>query len=220
MGADAPTAMQEHKVDNYGWKYKRKPSSADYLYLPIIREIEKRNPKRVLDIGCGNGSLAIELAARGISVTGIDADENGIRLAKEQAGDLKSLRFESLGVGADVPSDFSKPGFDLILSTEVVEHLYLPGQLFAFASGCLTKDGILLVSTPYHGYLKNLAICLRNQWDKHHQPRRNGGHIKFWSRATLGALAAEYGFAEIGFSGAGRFPLFWKSMIMEFRLSP
>jgi len=41
-----------------------------------------------------------------------------------------------------------------------------------------------------------------------------GGHIKFWSRATLTALLAEEGFTVAHFEGAGRLPYLWKSMVV------
>jgi 2-polyprenyl-6-hydroxyphenyl methylase/3-demethylubiquinone-9 3-methyltransferase len=36
------------------------------------------------------------------------------------------------------------------------------------------------VTTPYHGYVKNLALAVTGQLDRHWQPWRDGGHIKFF----------------------------------------
>ena len=104
-----------------------------------------------------------------------------------------------------------------MVSTEVVEHLYRPRLLPAFARGLLEPGGYLVVSTPYHGYLKNLALSGSNGWDAHHTPLWDGGHIKFWSRATLTRLLEENGFEVVSFSGAGRLPWLWKSMILVAR---
>ncbi|MBI4726237.1 hypothetical protein HY768_03260 [candidate division TA06 bacterium] len=70
-----------------------------------------------------------------------------------------------------------------------------------------------MLTTPYHGYWKNLAIALFNQWDFHHTVNWQGGHIKFFSPRTLRSLLEEAGFKNIEFKYAGRFPLLWKSMI-------
>jgi hypothetical protein len=42
----------------------------------------------------------------------------------------------------------------------------------------------------------------------------HGGHIKFWSRATLSQLLRDNGFTVIDFSGVGRVPYLWKSMVL------
>lgn len=74
-----------------------------------------------------------------------------------------------------------------------------------------------MISTPYHGYLKNLALSAFNKWDKHHTPLWHGGHIKFWSRRTLTSLIEANGFRVTEFHGVGRAPWLWKSMILVAR---
>jgi hypothetical protein len=83
-----------------------------------------------------------------------------------------------------------------------------------YASGVLKPGGYLVLTTPYHGYFKNLALALLNKWDKHFTVLWHGGHIKFWSRATLTALLEQQGYAVVGFSGVGRIPYVWKSMVV------
>ncbi|MDB6155833.1 MAG: ubiG 1, partial [Chthoniobacteraceae bacterium] len=104
--------------------------------------------------------------------------------------------------------------FDLVVSTEVVEHLYSPRE---YAKGCfkaLRPGGRFICTTPYHGFLKNLAIALTNQWDTHANPLWDGGHIKLWSRNTLGEILRETGFENLQFRGAGRIPWLWMTMAM------
>ena len=78
----------------------------------------------------------------------------------------------------------------------------------------LGGPGQLICSTPYHGYLKNLALSLVNKWDDHHNPLWDGGHIKFFSRDSLTRLLREAGLVNISFRGAGRLPYLWKSMVL------
>ena len=78
--------------------------------------------------------------------------------------------------------------------------------------------GEMIISTPYHGYLKNLLISLLNGWDKHFTVLLDGGHIKFWSKKTLSQLLNEFGFSIIDFKGAGRFPYLWKSMFIKAKI--
>lgn len=72
----------------------------------------------------------------------------------------------------------------------------------------------MILTTPYHGYLKNLILSIFNKWDFHLNPLWHGGHIKFWSRGTLAQLLREAGFEVVGFHGVGRLPYIWKSMIL------
>lgn len=82
----------------------------------------------------------------------------------------------------------------------------------------LKPGGVLIVSTPYHGYLKNLALSLADKWDDHHTPFWDGGHIKFWSRRTLSEFLRREGFEVLGFHDVGRLPFLWKSVILVGRL--
>jgi 2-polyprenyl-6-hydroxyphenyl methylase/3-demethylubiquinone-9 3-methyltransferase len=107
--------------------------------------------------------------------------------------------------------------FDAVVSLEVVEHVYDP---LAWARSChaaLRHGGLLVCSTPYHGYVKNLAIALSGGFDKHWNPLFTGGHIKFWSRQTLVHLLERADLVPEKFVGAGRLPYLWKSMVITSR---
>jgi len=114
----------------------------------------------------------------------------------------------------DDPSVIGNENFDVAIATEVIEHLVRPFNLPHFAKQLLRPGGHLIISTPYHGYLKNLILSLTNRWDAHLNPFWDGGHIKFWSYKTLSQLLNESGFRIVRFIGAGRLPFLWKSMIV------
>ncbi len=190
-----------------------KPLCTHSYLLPVV--LEMLGPitpgMRVLDVGCGNGSMAGELIGRGCHVVGIDLSEEGIALARQNH---PQARFEVLAADDQLMSRLGESPFDRVLSTEVVEHVYDPR---GYARGCvsaLRTGGRFVCSTPYHGYLKNLSIALAGKWDTHANPLWDGGHIKLWSRATLSALLRESGLKNLQFKGAGRYPWMWKSMVM------
>jgi SAM-dependent methyltransferase len=124
-------------------------------------------------------------------------------------------RFEVLAADENILEALACKPFDLVISTEVIEHLYAPRKYVAGCYKALRAGGRFICSTPYHGYLKNLAIALFNGWDRHANPLWDGGHIKLWSRRTLGQLLAETGFKDIQFRGAGRVPFLWMTMLMS-----
>jgi 2-polyprenyl-6-hydroxyphenyl methylase/3-demethylubiquinone-9 3-methyltransferase len=207
MSADSPGQV------TYGWSDTVPPHSCAYLVDPVVRLCREFGARRVLDIGCGNGALAAILTAGGFDVTGCDDDRAGIEIARRIA---PTAHFEPVGVYDD-PAHLGVKDFDVAIATEVIEHLFRPGALPQFAAAVLKPHGHLILTTPYHGYLKNLALSLANGWDRHFSALWDGGHIKFWSPATLTMLLNEAGYDVVKVTGAGRVRWFWKSMIVVAR---
>lgn len=164
---------------------------------------------RVLDIGCGTGALCGAFKRRGCEVVGCDLSETGLDLARKT---FPGCRFEHMGVGELSLQRLGEAPFDLVVSTEVIEHLYAPKKLAHAAFEALRPGGRFIVTTPYHGYLKNLAISMFNHWDIHADPLWDGGHVKLFSRKTLIRLLGEAGFRGMRFRGVGRLPYLWMSM--------
>jgi 2-polyprenyl-3-methyl-5-hydroxy-6-metoxy-1,4-benzoquinol methylase len=201
-------------VENYGWESAR-PHSCNYLALPILEIMKKLNVRRVLDIGSGNGVLCSELTGNGFDCVGVEFDKQGVEIAKK---DYPAIPFYNYGVQDDPAEILEQEDlFGAVVSTEVIEHLYSPHLLPIFASKVLKENGYLVITTPYHGFLKNLVLSLFNHWDQHHTALWHGGHIKFWSRGTLTQLLEDNGFEVVEFSGVGRVPYLWKSMIITAR---
>ncbi|WP_269540396.1 class I SAM-dependent methyltransferase [Cerasicoccus fimbriatus] len=202
--SDSPAAVEYQFHEGY------EPHTTRLLLPHIMDFIQRAGAKRVMDIGCGNGSIAREVSRRGISVVGVEPSESGLAQCRENCPDG---RFYQLGV-YDNPDDVEEKAFDFAYSTEVIEHLFNPRALPRFAAAKLAPGGQLLLTTPYHGWLKNVAISVLNKWDKHHTVLWDGGHVKFWSRQTLTQLLEEEGFAVTDFRGCGRAPYLWESMIL------
>jgi 2-polyprenyl-3-methyl-5-hydroxy-6-metoxy-1,4-benzoquinol methylase len=192
------------------------PSHMHDVFWPVVRAQAGTLPvgARVLDAGCGNGATAAEFLKLGCAVVGVDLSESGIAIARQAH---PGGRFERMSVDEQILARLREPPFDLVVSTEVLEHLYDPRS---YARGCfaaLRPGGRLVLTTPYHGYLKNLAIALLGRWDAHADPLWDGGHIKLWSKATLTRLLHETGFVNLQFRGAGRLPWLWKTLVVSAR---
>ncbi len=69
------------------------------------------------------------------------------------------------------------------------------------------------MSTPDHGYLKNLVLAVTGKMDAHFHALWDHGHIKFRSIPTLTTLLTEAGFETPRFERVGRVPPLAKSMI-------
>jgi len=197
---------------NYGWETTTGPNSCNYITPKILAILKSLSVQRIVDIGSGNGALCGSLKKDGFDVVGIEIDKDGFNVSTKT---YQNIHFYNLGVESN-PNEvlLNEDGFDAAVSTEVIEHLYSPHNLPIFAKALLKENGYLIVSTPYHGYFKNLAISLLNKWDSHHLALWHGGHIKFWSKKSLSTLLKENGFETIAFYGVGRLPYLWKSMIL------
>lgn len=203
---------------SYGWSDGSRQSTYSYLGEETVRLLHRYQAKRVLDIGAGDGTMCGELDRLQFDVVGVEADHAGVAIAKERHPQVRFFQsdlrqtFESLLDG--------EARFDTVVSIEVIEHMHSPEDLPRFAAQSLVEGGHLIVSTPYHGYLKNLAIAITDHWDTHHHPLDTGGHVKFWSRQTLQTLLEREGFDVVDFSGVGRVPWLWKSMFLVARKRP
>ena len=197
----------------YGYQSSGLGSAHGYLLPGLLAMLgQPRGP--VLDLGCGNGSVARALIAQGYDVYGVDASESGISIANAKSPG----RFFVLDVSAgELPVALASTRFEVVFSTEVIEHLYDPRGFIAFARRILASGGDFIVSTPYHGYLKNVALAIAGKLDAHFTVLWDGGHIKFFSRKTLELMLREQGFEVTGFAGAGRLPWLWKSMLVKAR---
>jgi 2-polyprenyl-3-methyl-5-hydroxy-6-metoxy-1,4-benzoquinol methylase len=199
-------------ISGYRWADASLTDAHNFL-LPtlekLVARLEERGvQRRAFDLGCGNGSVANWLSQRGWVVVGVDPSGEGITQANQN---YPSLQLEQGSGYDDLAMRYGK--FPLVLSLEVVEHVYAPRDYAKTLYSLVENGGHAVISTPYHGYLKNLVMALLGKMDKHFTALWDNGHIKFWSINTLRVLLSEQGFEEIAFYRVGRVPPIAKSMI-------
>ena len=188
-----------------------------YLFPDILKVIDNLNESRqstILDVGCGGGAFLDALYKRGFrKIYGFDSSVSGIAVAKKNFSHLMDNYFVHSAYDERLPNELPRQ-FDIITSTEVIEHLYSPKTYLTNLRHWLKDDGYLIISTPYHGYLKNLGIALLGGFDNHFNSIYDGEHIKFVSKRTINKLLADNGFQLVKFQGSGRAPFLWRSMIL------
>lgn len=211
-----PINYEDGKVYDYVYTSSEHEHHHDYLMptlLKLVNSISEQGTKQlsILDIGCGSGSICGFLSRLDHSVTGIENSKSGLEYAKAA---YKNCEFIEASV-YDVPRLGLDQKFDVVLSVEVIEHLFYPRELVRAAKTCLKPNGMLILTTPYHGYMKNFLIALMGKSDQHFNPLWDGGHIKFFSPQTLEELLQEEGILDIKADFVGRLPFLWKSMIFS-----
>lgn len=187
--------------------------SHDYLLPFVLQQTDElrevlAEPK-LFELGFGNGSVAAQLAAKGWDVTGVDPSEEGIKQAQAAYPEMKLFKGSAYD---DLAASYGR--FPAVLSLEVVEHVYAPRDYARTLFSLLESGGTAIVSTPFHGYWKNLALAVTGKMDAHFTALWDHGHIKFWSEKTLSELLAEAGFVDLRFHRVGRVPALAKSMIV------
>jgi SAM-dependent methyltransferase len=104
------------------------------------------HPPRVLDVGCGNGSISFPLAELGCDVVGADVDAASIDWCVQHNTYERATFVLATETLREV-----KGSFDLIVCSEVLEHLHEPRLLVAAMSEKLAPSGWLFVTVP-NGY--------------------------------------------------------------------
>lgn len=178
------------------------------VVVELVKKLE--GVRSICDLGCGNGHISGRLANAGFEVTGVDASPSGIAIARRAYPNVEFVEVlidRQLNLGQ----------FDLVVSSDVIEHMYRPSDLLEAARELLKPGGQILLGTPYHGYLKNLVLAASGKMDAHFSALHDGGHIKFFSVRSLSQLMRRHGFEDLNFTFYGRAPWLWKNMICQAR---
>ena len=117
------------------------------LRVGFIRDRCQLNGIKILDVGCGGGILAEALESLGANVTGIDASENTIGVAKSHSktvgSDVKFLQNTIEEFRSSNPNE----RFDVITCLEMLEHVPSPGNIIKICSEMLNDNGDIFFST-------------------------------------------------------------------------
>lgn len=212
-GRSASKSSEPAASGEYFYSSDVNSCSDAYLWPALQRILEQRAPapRRLFELGCGNGATARMLSARGYDVLGVDPSSSGIAIARDSVAEGR-VRFEEGTADEELGARFGR--FPVVVSLEVIEHCASARQFMRGLTSVLAPDGVAVISTPYHAYLKNLLVIASGSFDRHFDPLWEGGHLRFFSVAKLRALCEEFGFQGIEFQRVGRVPPLAKSMLV------
>jgi SAM-dependent methyltransferase len=190
------------------WGYAKR---LRFVRSVIAEAFPKRDAQslRLLDVGCGNGSqLALPLVRAGFRLTGVDLDAASIEHARSLAKGAANARF----VCGPVEQLASGETFDVVILSEVLEHLTEPSVLLRGSVERMGRGAVLVVTVP-NGYgefeldswmfrklrlqslVERLARSERRvvgSTDNH-----ECGHVQFFTRRRLARLFDECGLSLV-----------------------
>jgi len=145
------------------------------------------NPLHILDVGCGTGLNAKELAAKGHKVTGIDI--SAVAIEKFRAAGFEG---EQCDITQGIP--YPDNTFDMVYASEVIEHLVDTEAFLAETYRVLRPSGQLVLSTPNSSFwvYRIFAVLGKTVTDVQHK-----GHVRFFSKKGLARFIAQAGYQDI-----------------------
>lgn len=191
--------MTKQFYENY-WK-----GQSDYLSDFAFKwpKLEKFIPRdsniTIVDFGCGNGKILGEIKKINPKAKLIGLDISGTAL-EEAKRNFPEVEIYKIIDGEKFP--LSDKLVDFIFSSEVIEHIYDTENAFSEIARILKSGGKILLTTPYHGFVKNLLIALF-AFNKHFNPI--GAHIRFFTKKTLIDLLNKNNLKAVKIGYYGRF---------------
>ncbi len=198
--------------ESYQWHNYEGENSFPYIFNSLKQILDNNRNQSLmhLDLGCGNGFLTNKISKFFKETHGFDVSESGIEIAKRNSD--QNTKFFQTNLNLE---NIKEDSYNVVTLIEVIEHVYDPENFLKLIKSKMKKDSKIIISTPFHGYLKNLAISLMNKFDHHFNPLWLHGHIKFFSKKTLLKIMNKNGFTVSKVIYSGRFYPFSKSIIIE-----
>lgn len=185
----SPRPLPDLLVNNY-------IKSADNLYLKeepgrrisakkILKELKKiKNTGRLLDIGCATGFLLDEARKAGFEIHGIELSRWAVDHASNKLG-INTIR-----QGMLKEAMYPKSHFDVIILSDVIEHLLDPKSTLAEIRKILKPDGVICINTPDIDSL--ISKILKARWWG-----VKNAHLYYFTRKTLNKILHRTGFVPI-----------------------
>lgn len=180
--------IYKKKID---WNSKK---AKEFLDEPRIRKMLSLvgTNKKVLDVGCFTGDIALEIKKKGNEVIGIDCNTEFVKMTQKKGIDAKFANFEE-------KFPFKNESFDLIVAGEIIEHIYHTENFLKECHRVLKKDGEIIITTPNINYWvyrikmlfgKTLPFAIESGEDTEANP----GHIRYYTVESLKKTTEKFGF--------------------------
>lgn len=161
----------------------------------------------ILDIGCGGGLMAEPMARLGATVTGADAAEGNIAVARLHAQE-HGLAIDYLASTAEALAAEGRR-FDVVMALEIVEHVADPAQFIATCRDLLAPGGMLIVSTLNRTARSFAAAIVGAEWVMRWLPKGTHDWRRFITPDELAQMTQGTGLRVVDRCGMVFNPLGW-----------
>lgn len=172
---------------DYIKRFKYTSISVEKRALYLFETLERFHIKggRVLDLGLFTGIFSTLFYSFGFHVTGVDIMQEKVDNIRAR---IPSGVFLCHNLNNKLPMENEE--FDVVWAGDVLEHVESTQVVFSEINRILKKDGLLILTVPYHGLVKNIGIALFT-WDKHFDPFF--AHCRFFTKRTLKGALNKFG---------------------------
>lgn len=180
MRSESPNIAYSAKADQYFTGARR----------TFLEQLPPNPTGRLLELGCGAGNTAATARAQGKCGWAC-----GVELCEEPAAQART-RLDRVIVGDIEQLDLDLPpnSFDVLLMSEVLEHLRDPAQVLVKLRPLLCPDAIVLAGSPNVCHYSVLLMLLRGHWDYQREGIMDETHLRWFSPATYRRLFETSGY--------------------------
>lgn len=155
---------------------------------PEMVALIDHSPRKVLELGCGDGSFRA-LLADDCEYWGIEPFPEAVVLAKKRLDRVFACTYEE--ALADLPDGY----FDLVVCNDVIEHLVSHDHFFETIKAKISKNGYIVGSVPNVRHLSNLINLIgRKDWRYEDDGILDSTHLRFFTEKSLRRAFEQHGY--------------------------
>jgi len=178
-------------------------------YEASLKFVDIKKKDKVLDVGFGKGDVLNYISKKTDFSYGIDVSKKNIDIASKLLSKKVNLSLQDI----NNKTNFSNNFFEIILLTDVIEHIIDRYSLMKELKRILKKDGIIVIVTPNIAKIKSRIRLLLGEYPYTAESKSDaedlliydGGHIQWFTFKTLTELAKQFNLKIIKSFGYGRF---------------
>ncbi len=202
-------------LNNQWWDKEGPLKALHSLNLPRIQYIKSHidlQGKNILDVGCGGGILAEELAKENSNVIGIDIADSLIKCAKQHASKQK-LVIDYRKTNIELISEEFNEYFDMIACMELLEHSNNPEIILSNCYRLLKPNGIIIISTLNRTVKSYLLGIIAAEYILNIVPKGTHEYKKFIKPSEINKILSKQKSPIICIKGLNYNPFTHKSFI-------
>ena len=171
------------------------------LHSPHVKIFNLVKPgKKVLDVGCASGYLAKRLIKKGCQIFGIEIDKQAAREAEKHCQKVINADVELIDE-LSFPNKF----FDVIIYSDILEHLKRPDLVLMKLKKYLADDGLVIASIPNIARIEFRLRLALGKFDYQESGILKKDHLRFFTLFSVKKMFQEAGFkiTKIDYTGLG-----------------